>query len=396
MNRLYIFLRGSVELTITGAAQQILLNRLAKEQIPFWNLRQQTPLQMQLCIFRKDEKKTKKMIRYSQCELEQIQYQGLRQSMAFLKKRPLLWLGALLAASALLILPNFVWNVQIVGNESLPTEKILQELRSMQIDFGTWGPSIQSSAVRDQLLNRFSSLRWCAVNRTGGCLTVLIKEKQETQEPETPLTANIVAARTGIIEQMHIYNGFRQCQVGDAVTQGQLLVSGIAEWPMGIQSVCASAEIYALTQHQITTQTPSVAGEKEFISDEMTCYNLIVGRKRINLYGNSGILHTKCDKISIQKQLTLPGGYAFPLTLEIVTIRPYTLSPVAIEEETAAAKLEKFSEQMVKRTMIAGTILNRQSTIEQVNDCYVLTSKYGCREMIARTVPMPIFGLPDA
>lgn len=80
------------------------------------------------------------------------------------------------------------------------------------------------------------------------------------------------------------------------------------------------------------------------------------------------------------------------MALEIEHIRPYETVPVELEEASAESRLLTYAERTVKAAMIAGCITDTQHTMEKRSGCWVLYTSHGCREMIARTVPVPIFG----
>lgn len=386
------YFRGSVKLKISGAAQQLCLNRFAREKLPFWGLEQESELCMSCLVYRKDAPRAMEMAKRAQCEAEAVEVYGIRKTFSGLKRRPVLVVGLVLVVAALLLLPQFVWVVRVEGNESIQTELLLRELSELDVRFGAWGPGLDSPRLRDQLMNRIPELRWCAVNRNGGWVTVLVAERELTPPEEDTRVTNVVAARAGIIQEMNVLNGFRACRVGEAVTEGQLLVSGLATWPMGTQAVHAEAEIYALTRRQIEVKTPLEVMRKRYTGEEVTRYSLIAGRKRINLSGNSGILHGKCDKIVERKQLTLPEEITFPLILEVEHIRGYELEPEPLDQTAAMERLSQCAAQWVERDMVAGTIQAAHHSIRSEGGCWIVTADHSCREMIARTVPAPIFG----
>lgn len=392
MNPVINFFRGTAEILITGVAQERCFNRFAEEKIPFWALERVSPLEARCVVCRKDLRRAAAAAEAAQCTVEVLRRRGLRQVFYGLKRRPVLVLGLAAVAAAVLILPNFVWTLEVQGNETVQTEEILHALEELDVKFGAWGPDINSQDVKNRILNMLPALRWCAVNRSGGCVTVLVAEREPEAvvEDEKEIT-NVVASRTGIITRMNVMQGFKNCAVGDTVLTGQLLVSGYANWTTGTQAVHAIAEIYALTWRQQTAVMPQTALEKQYTGRETTRYTLVLGRKRINLSGNSGIPQGKCDKIVERKVLSLPGGYEFPVVLEIETLREYETTAVSCGREAAESVLLDYTRQALEDDMIAGTILTTQHSIRAENGRWVLRADNTCEEMIARMVPAPIF-----
>ena len=392
MNPIIRFFRGTVLLSITGASPEQCLNRFAADKIPFWRLCRLDEMTYECVVLRKDYQRAEKSALRAQCQVNFVRRAGLQQAFYGLKRRPVLVLGMILLCLSLVVLPEFVWTVQVQGNEEVPTQQILRVLEELNVHFGAWGPEIDSQRIKVQIMNRIPRLRWCAVNRNGGCVTVLVAEREPDAvvEDERQVT-NVVAGCAGVITDMSVYDGFKLCAVGDAVLEGQLLVSGYANWVNRVQAVHAQAEVYALTLHQLTVKIPQTSVEKQYTGSETSHVTMVLGRKRINLSANSGIPASNCDKITKRQALSLPGGYDFPAMLEIETLRPYEAVTVHLSKRDAEAILLQWAEQTVRNSMIAGKILATQSRIGSADGCWVLTAECTCNEMIARVVPAPVF-----
>ena len=156
------------------------------------------------------------------------------------------------------------------------------------------------------MLLRMPELAWLAVNRSGGRVQVLVTERQQPPDTRAPYAvANVVAARDGVLTEVSVTEGMRLCAVGDTVRQGQLLVSGYEDYGLFIRPVCASAEIYARTWHTGTVVTPAERLEKRYTGREWKQVTLIVGKKRIKLWGNSSISQQDCDKMIVEKAVKM-------------------------------------------------------------------------------------------
>ncbi len=367
------------------------MNRLAARRIPFWGIDRLSEVEFRCVVYWRDLEEASRVAGSAQCAVEVERYVGLRQTLRGLKRRPVMVVGMVVVLAALVLLPRFVWTVQVQGNERVQTGEILHALEKFGVKFGAWGADIRSQDIKNRMMNELPELRWCAVNRTGGCVTVLVAEREP--EPQIELEheiTNVVASRAGVITQMQVMDGFKACEVGDTVTEGQLLVSGYADWTTGPQAVHALAEIYAMTWRHETVQIPKTVRQKCYTGEEITNYILIIGRKRINLSRNSGIPQGKCDKIVERKALILPGGYAFPAELEIETLRSYQTQEVPLTRQEAEALLLDYVTRTVKGDMIAGSILSQSYTVTAKASTWLLEADNSCQEMIARMVPAPI------
>ena len=278
--------------------------------------------------------------------------------------------------------------MDVQGAETQHDEEILRALETLDIRPGTWGPSIDQQLTKHRMLSLLPKLSWLAVNRSGGILHVLVTERMTPQAQTPPYrVANIVAARDGVLTQVSVLEGMKLCAPGQVVSEGQLLVSGYEDYGLMVRAVCANAEIYARTWHSGTVITPEIEYVKEYTGREWTQRTLILGRKRINLSGNSGISLPNCDKMISERKLSLPGGETFHVILETATYREYRLTPRAVQAENAGALLRGAWLRMTKDSLLAGAVEQTEATMLRADGYYILNAVSTCTEMIARVIP---------
>ena len=354
MSRLIRYLRGSVRFRLTGAAPEQCLNALAAARLEFWDIEREDALHLSLSVPAR--------------EAERLQ--------------------GLAAAAATFVLQEFVWTIEVEGNDRLPAGQIVQALEELGIAPGTWGPSIDSPETRNRMLLRMPELAWLAVNRSGGRVQVLVTERQQPPDTRAPYAvANVVAARDGVLTEVSVTEGMRLCAVGDTVRQGQLLVSGYEDYGLFIRPVCASAEIYARTWHTGTVVTPAERLEKRYTGREWKQVTLIVGKKRIKLWGNSSISQQDCDKMIVEKAVRT-SGYAYPLRLETAILREYVLEPAPAPQVQTEKLLQEAWRRAVQAQMLAGRIDATQESLLMQGGLCILQAQSDCTELISRTLQL--------
>lgn len=382
------YFRGYVHLRITGAAPERCINLLSARNLRFWGLCREDALHYTLYIYRKDLASVRQCAMRCLADVRVLCLYGLRQRFGGLRKRPVLTGGLLIAVIATFLLQQFVWAVDVQGMKQLQAEEILRGLEEEGIRFGVWSADIDSQLTKHRMLNRLPQLSWLAVNRSGGILHVLVTERR-IPKPEQPAykVANVVAARDGVLTEISVLEGMKLCSAGQTVTAGQLLVSGYEDYGLCVRAVCANAEIYARTWHSGTVVTPDQAFVKCYTGREWTQRTLIIGRKRINLSGNSGIPLDDCDKMISEKRLPLPGGYELPVCLETATYREYRLTAHKADASEAEARLRQAWRRRIKQEITAGEIQTTSDSVLHTGGLYILHAESACNEMIARLVP---------
>ena len=317
--------------------------------------------------------------------------QGFLYAMSKKKKR-LPFLAALCGLILFsLYAPSRLWFFRVEGNDSIPTGEIIAVAQECGLTFWAKIEDISSEEFKNQILNRIPELQWAGVNFSGGVATINVRQRLEGEPVrDSAQIANVVAARDGIIVSMSVLGGQALCQTGQAVTAGELLVTGCIEHEYQTQYTCADAEIYALTQRVMTAVYPQNMLAKHYTGQESHCLKLIWGRNKIKISGNGRILGTTCDKMTQVKVLTLPGGYVLPVALVKETFRVFDPVP-SNTVLTAQTVLKDELRRYVQADMVAGEILEQQLSVENEEGVYRLSGIYSCREMIARQRKVTLF-----
>lgn len=387
MNRLTGWLLGEVQIRVSGASTQDMLNLLAKHGIPFWDILREDELNVSFRILRRDRKKMEPLALRAYCTAAAISEQGLPCLWKSARKRPCLLLGLLLSLFACFFLQGFVWVIEVQGTGQLHETQILRALEEEGVRFGTWTGDIHSQELKLKMLTKLPELSWLAVNRKGGKVTVLVSESEQRKAEENASAGHLVAAREGLITDYTVLEGMCLCARGETVQQGQLLVSGLEDYGLYLKAVRAQGEIYARTWRSGELICPEKQLQKVYTGREWTQVSLLAGNKRINLCGNSGILSATCDKMVSVREWKLPG-YRFPLALEYATYREYTLKELPMEEESAKERLLFAWQNGLKEEMIAGSVESTLTELKQKDGCYILSAQSTCHEMIARRLPL--------
>ena len=100
-----------------------------------------------------------------------------------------------------------------------------------------------------------------------------------------------------------------------------------------------------------------------------------------------------CVKMIRREALSLPGGVDIPLALWIETYYHTTPKETVLEEQAAKELFADYTARWVDRELVAGQVLTTKSEPQTQDGVYALTQTLHCREMIARSVEIPILEL---
>ena len=312
--------------------------------------------------------------------------QGLWYAVGALWERKLLLTGLVFLMGLTMLLPTRVLFFRVEGNKAVPRARILWEAERQGLSFWASRRGVRSERVKNALLEAIPELEWVGVN-TQGC-TAVISVRERTAPAPAPeakhQVGNIVAAMDGYILSVTVTQGTGLVQPGQAVKKGEILISGYTDCGICIQAAQAEGEILAQTRRQIEAVTPAQYLRKGKITGTKRALSLLLGKKRIFFWKDSGILEGSCDRIQEDYPLTLPGQFRLPVSLRVETYEIRESTSAKLTGPEASALLEAFAARYLPRQMIAGRIQQTQQTIQRNGDIYRLRGGYLCQEMLGR------------
>ena len=306
---------------------------------------------------------------------------GLYWSVRLALRRPVLLIGMMLFLMVTLYLPSRVLFFEVEGHGTIPTKLILEKCRDCGITFGVSREKVRSEKMKNARLEAIPQLQWAGINTSGCTAIISVQERSQTEQVETEnAVSSIVASTDGVITKCTATAGKLVCKPGQAVIAGEVLISGYTDCGICVRATKAQGEVFAKTKRSLTVVSPQIWSQKGMIQRAEKKFALIIGKKRINFYKDSGILGGTCDKMYSEYYLTLPGGFRLPVIwiTEVYTYR--TESQIQIEEPS----LSVFAQNYLRQQMISGAILTHRENLVSQDGVFLLQGRYICTEMIGR------------
>lgn len=378
-------LAGMVWIELTSADITGSLAGLNHLGIPIFDVRMDGDLSARFRIYRRD---WNRISAYAKRRGERLQLLGKRGLYWNLKRivfRPVLMSGIILLLGLALFLPSRVLFVQVEGNATVPARRILEAAEESGIRFGASRRAVRSERMKNALLSAVPQLQWAGVNTYGCTAVISVRERAPEEEAEQHSgVSSIVAARDGVILSSTVTRGSGLCAAGQAVREGEILISGYTDCGLCITATRAEGEIMALTRRNLTVITPSETRIRRQHEAQSIKFSLIIGKKRINFYKGSGISDASCVKMYSEYALTLPGGFSLPVAVVKETIISCDTTASEYTEDQIADALSSFASDYLQQQMIAGRITDFSEQITAENGFWHLTGEYACVEMIGR------------
>lgn len=383
-------LRGQVRVRAESAFPERVLNLCGARDLAFWDLEWESPTTFTCRLSRRDWRVLRQAAEQLDCTLTVVRREGAPYFLFRFRHRQALVTGLVACFLGLFLGSFFVWDFDVEGNETVPTEEILRSLEKCGVGLGSFGLSLDGEDIRNHVLLDIPELSWITVNVSGCRASVQVRERVEPPEmidQQTP--ANVVARRAGLVLEVQALDGVAAVLPGTAVTEGQLLISGVEDTEtVGARVLAGMGEVRARTWYTLTTDVPLTAAEKQYTGGEKTGVSLIFGTHRVKFFTNSSIEGKKYDKITNRHPLTLLD-VPLPVTIVTETYRFYETVPVeqtaAQAEQAAEAVLEEQLQAMVEPY---GTVSSTLCSSRQRGGVLTVTLSAECVEQIGERVPI--------
>lgn len=378
--------RFRIRLEITCADNVLLLNAISASNINMEDVSYKTDLTIHLTISNNDYAAVESICKKYDARVRIIKKYGAIPVLESIQKRPVLITFLCLLICMFCFLPSRILFVSVNGNTNIATNKILEAAEKCGICFGAGRRQVRSEKVKNALLQEIPELQWAGINTSGCTAIISVSEKttQETTPAQNSQVSSIVASRDGVIQNCTVYQGNALCTVGQAVKAGQTLVSGYIDCGIVTKTTQADAEIKALTFREAEVISPVESIKRGEQQKEINRYCLLIGKKLIKLYKDSGNHDTSCAKIYSQRYVQLPGGFRLPISVVKETIYLYEDRSNHTAALDAQEWLIQYTENYLQSTMLAGEIISAETEITQEDNLHILRGRFACVEMIGQ------------
>lgn len=298
--------------------------------------------------------------------LQILETHGLRYRLRPYRSRCGVLCGLLCGLAFLYWCNTTVRSIEITGNETVSDTEILNALAALGVERGTPISDIPFSYVEQQMRLRVSDIEWIALRHQGGRLIVdLSQERNPPEMDRSHMPANIIAAVPAQITNINVMGGHAVKQVGDTVSAGELLITGVQQDEESgvLRYYRAAGEVTGIYPAEFTCEQPFVA-ELPVRGTTYTEPVLEVFGKRFSL---SLTFDTpKGDLLYEETRRPLSiFGHELPLTLIDRHFTEPAFALTAYSEEEARAILTEKAERYERNFHANDRIISRNAEFSQ-------------------------------
>lgn len=291
--------------------------------------------------------------------------------------------GAVLAVIMVVISSRFVWDIEITGNERVPTEEIEAALGEHGLLLGAYKPSLDLKALCDKIVIERSGISWISVDLRGTVAHVEVRETTDADIVSLSQPSNLVAACDGQIVSVEAYGGKSEVKVGQTVRCGDVLVSGVIDSEaLGYRLVRARGKVMASVTKRFSVSVPLAATEKTATGNVKTEKKIKIFSKTAELFKKTNISYEKYDTIEETKRLSL-FGVRLPVFITTVRYAEYVDAPVALTEDEALARAREMLNKEIEDGTRGDKILATFEDIAFDGSAYTVSALVECVTDIA-------------
>ncbi|MBE6611299.1 MAG: hypothetical protein E7632_02300 [Ruminococcaceae bacterium] len=306
------------------------------------------------------------------------------------RKRYGIAVGAVLFCAILFLSEQFIWTVEVVGNDRISAGEITRRFETLGVGVGTYIPGIDFDWVHNQMLIDYPDLAWAAVNVRGTRAVAEVREMAVNDPvPDEISPHNLIAAEDGIVRSVEILRGQPIAETDGLVRKGELLASGIEETKKGFKLVHARGRVMAEVKRTITVEIPLESVRREAVGREFFERYLNIFGFSVKFFGNTGNMPPECDTIIREHPLRVFGIIELPVSVTEICHRELADVTVTLTGEEAKAEAYRRLRAECAAATADGELLARSTSAGLRDGAYVIE----CRLTVLRNIAVeaPIY-----
>lgn len=278
-----------------------------------------------------------------------------------------------------------VWSIRVDGNTELEEWEVIEQMKICGMGVGDRIASFDTGIIENRVLIESDTISWISINMVGTVAEVEIREFVDIEEKENYAAANLVAERWGVIDHFEDARGNIAVEIGDVVSEGDLLVGGVYDVEGGgLRYTCARGKVFARTERQFEEIVPLKYEKKVYTGEIKTEKYWIFFGKEGKIFGNRGKSEGSYDIIDTIEYWELPGEVFLPVGIRTVRYLEYEIADAertpAEAEELAYYRLRCQMEEEIPE----GQLVRKRLTTVLGEDTYELRCTANYIENIAR------------
>ena len=381
---LFNYILGYVNIKIEGFYIERFINICKSKGILLWNMKREKSSILYANISINDFKILKNIAKTSSCNIKLTKKMGLPFIFNKYKKRKIFFILLIFVLIVLLISSNYIWNIEIIGDNRIDKNEIIEELKNNGLSIGVAKSKLDTKSVINDIRMKREDIAWIGIDIKGtNAIVEIVESEKKPDIVKTDEYCNIISEKSGIITRINVSNGTAKVKVGDIVKEGDILVEGKLEGkytePIYVH---AAADIEIKTWYSIRKNFEYKQVIEQKTGNTETKYSIKINNLQINFYKVLSKFENY-DTISENKKLSLFSNFYLPI--EIIKQENYEKKYEAVQyskDELKKKSINELEEELNKQINEEKNILNRYVNIKENNEFIDIELVYEALESV--------------
>jgi similar to stage IV sporulation protein len=361
---------GYIRINVEGFYIEKFINICRQNGIFLWGIKREKASIMHTNISIKDFKKIKRITKQINCRVHIERKKGLPFFLDRYKKRKIFVIGLIAILLIIFGTSNFVWNIEVVGNEKINKDELIQELKEQGLEIGTPKRKINKNEIINTIRLKRNDVSWVGINIKGTNVTVKIVETEEKPEIiNQDEYCNIVANKDALIQKIDSTKGTSVVKEGDLVKKGSILIGGWMEGKYtGVRYVHGAGKVMGKVWYTETARVQLKEEKIEKTGKEEKKYRINFNNFQINLYKTLSKFE-KYDTIYTDKKVKIFSDFYLPVSFtECNNFETISKTEEYTQEEAKNIAIERAEKKLAEQVTNSDDIQDKKINVITTND----------------------------
>ena len=361
---------GYIRINVEGFYIEKFINICRQNGIFLWGIKREKASIMHTNISIKDFKKIKRITKQINCRVHIERKKGLPFFLDRYKKRKIFVIGLIAILLIIFGTSNFVWNIEVVGNEKINKDELIQELKEQGLEIGTQKRKINKNEIINTIRLKRNDVSWVGINIKGTNVTVKIVETEEKPEIiNQDEYCNIVANKDALIQKIDSTKGTSVVKEGDLVKKGSILIGGWMEGKYtGVRYVHGAGKVMGKVWYTETARVQLKEEKIEKTGKEEKKYRINFNNFQINLYKTLSKFE-KYDTIYTDKKVKIFSDFYLPVSFtECNNFETISKTEEYTQEEAKNIAIERAEKKLAEQVTNSDDIQDKKINVITTND----------------------------
>lgn len=361
---------GYIRINVEGFYIEKFINICRQNGIFLWGIKREKASIMHTNISIKDFKKIKRITKQINCRVHIERKKGLPFFLDRYKKRKIFVIGLIAILLIIFETSNFVWNIEVVGNEKINKDELIQELKEQGLEIGTQKRKINKNEIINTIRLKRNDVSWVGINIKGTNVTVKIVETEEKPEIiNQDEYCNIVANKDALIQKIDSTKGTSVVKEGDLVKKGSILIGGWMEGKYtGVRYVHGAGKVMGKVWYTETARVQLKEEKTEKTGKEEKKYKINFNNFQINLYKTLSKFE-KYDTIYTDKKVKIFSDFYLPVSFtECNNFETISKTEEYTQEEAKNIAIERAEKKLAEQVTNSDDIQDKKINVITTND----------------------------